>query len=161
MFKKIIHLPELKVAGALGKVYHGKQHEVIPTLWDALEKLKPHLSIKKPEQCIGLEIYDPEAKKESAFLYMPCFVVDDLQIESESIVVKTIPSGEYAVFTHKGSVENLHTIFPFIYKEWLPHSEYKQRAEYDLEWYDERFKGMSPDSEIDVLVPVFKKIVSA
>lgn len=157
MFKEITSLPELKIAGVLGKVFHGKQHETIPELWEKLQKIKPNLDIQTPERCIGLEIYDPEAAKENAFLYMPSFAINDVKSDDENITIKLIPSGEYAVFTHKGSIENLHTIFPFIYKEWMPNSSYKVRAAYDLEWYDERFKGMSPDSEVDIYVPVSAK----
>lgn len=69
----------------------------------------------------------------------------------------TIKGGTYAVFTHRGPVENIMETYMYIYNTWLPDSGYAERFGDQFEYYDERFKDQSPDSIIEIWVPVQKK----
>jgi len=69
----------------------------------------------------------------------------------------TIKGGTYVVFTHRGPVENIMETYMYIYNTWLPGSGYAERFGDQFEYYDERFKDQSPDSVVEIWVPVQKK----
>lgn len=58
---------------------------------------------------------------------------------------KSVPENEYSLFKYKGKIfQRPGALFHSTYREWLPNSGYTQSVPYDLERYDQRFKG--PDS---------------
>jgi AraC family transcriptional regulator len=65
-----------------------------------------------------------------------------------------VPTGKYAVFIHKGPLENLAHTTKAIYAEWFPRSCLTMRRTPHLEIYDSRFNLGAPDSEFDICVPV-------
>jgi AraC family transcriptional regulator len=65
-----------------------------------------------------------------------------------------ITAGRYAVFTHKGLIAGLPETARFIYSHWIPRSGKKVRKAPHFELYDARFKHDSPDSELDIYVPL-------
>ncbi len=75
----------------------------------------------------------------------------------EPWVKHTIKGGSYAVFTHKGPVERIQETYMYIYGTWLQNSTYEERYGDQFEYYDERFKDQSPDSIVEIWVPVQKK----
>jgi predicted transcriptional regulator YdeE len=146
-------LPEMKVMG-VGKVISVPMEE-IPPLWQKFEEVNKTMpNVQQPIQCLGLEMYEADFETTGKFFYMPSFVVTSIEEIPEGLTAKTLPANTYAVFTHRGSIATLHSTFMHIYKEWLPNSGYKLAAGYDFEWYDHRFKGMSPDNEVDIYLPI-------
>ncbi|MEM1486267.1 AraC family transcriptional regulator [Oscillospiraceae bacterium PP1C4] len=68
---------------------------------------------------------------------------------------KTLSSGKYAVFTHKGNVNTLHLTYDYIWGTWVLCSGFEIDQRDDFEFYDERFLG--PDnilSELDIYIPI-------
>lgn len=67
---------------------------------------------------------------------------------------RTVATGDYAVFTHRGPIQGIRNTVKYIYREWLPQSGYQHAGTTDVELYDERFCLDSPDSEMEYWVPL-------
>ena len=51
-------------------------------------------------------------------------------------------------------LDKLGETYEYIYKTWLPQSGHELDGHFDMEYYDERFKFASDDSEFDIYVAV-------
>lgn len=98
-----------------------------------------------------------EMTDETPFTYLAGMEVNPGQAVPEGMVARDVPTAEYAVFEHHGSLENLHNTYNAIYGQWMPHSGYERSQVDDFEVYDERFKFGEPDSIMEIWVPVSKK----
>ncbi len=73
------------------------------------------------------------------------------------LLVKNLPSTQYAVFTFEG--EEISSDWEKLLEEWMNASEYQSADNYNFQYYDERFKGLDRISEsvLDVYIPIKKK----
>lgn len=72
--------------------------------------------------------------------------------------LKIIPSGRYARFIHKGTVDTLLQTYHFIWGVWFPKSGFELDERDDFECYTQRFLGPNNQkSEIDIYF-IIKKI---
>ena len=64
-----------------------------------------------------------------------------------------IPAGKYAVFYYKG-LNTDHSIFNYIFQDWIPQSGYQldDRPHFDV--LDERYKNNDPESEEEIWIPI-------
>lgn len=70
-------------------------------------------------------------------------------------VAKVIPSGRYAVFTHRGTLRMLPKTFEYIWGTWFLTTDEKLADKEDFEVYDQRFLGYDhPESEVDLYIPL-------
>ncbi len=71
----------------------------------------------------------------------------------EGFDIIIIPAGKYAVFHYKG-LNTDHSIFNYIFQDWLPQSGYQldERPHFDL--LDERYKNNDPESEEELWIPI-------
>jgi AraC family transcriptional regulator len=153
---KIVELPQFCVVGIA--VYGDGKSGLFPKAWDIYMRKQKDMQLKKPNVGYGVEYYTEEFEKEHKWFYMACGEVENLNNIPSSMVGKVIPAHKYAVFTSEGSTSELHKIFQYAYHEWLPKSKYKIADWFDLEYYDERFKGADdPESEIDIYIPVTER----
>ncbi len=130
---------------------------IIPKLWSNYAKrcgeIKSRLSLVNLGVTICLEEKDIKSHPDE-MLYIACTHVRNPNEHPEGMTSATIPAGKYALFTHRGPVENIGQTINYLYASWLPKSDYTLRKAPHLEIYDERFKPKSPESEIDVCVPI-------
>lgn len=148
-------MPAMRIIGIQVEVPVGEPNNPIPRLWDTIEKRKQDIKkMIQPEQCLGYESYTDDLNYKRSFLYTAAFVVEKNAEIPEGMVSHDIPAGLYAVFTHIGGIMDIHKTIRYAFKEYLPKSKYQVRAKYDFEWYDERFRGMRPESEVDFYIPV-------
>lgn len=128
---------------------------VIPALWcqylPRSQEIKSRISYADLGVC-----FEPGGEKSHPD---ECFYVAGTEVKNadevpEGMMAMTIPAGQYAVFTHKGSIDKLGFTMKYIYGSWLPKSGHKLRDAPDMEIYDQRFKPASEDSELDVYIPI-------
>jgi AraC family transcriptional regulator len=78
---------------------------------------------------------------------------DNLPTEMESF---TLSGGLYAVFEHKGhSIE----IFDYIFRTWIPNSEYDLDNRPHFEILGAKYKKEDPNSEEEIWIPIKEKQV--
>ena len=86
---------------------------------------------------------------------MAALMVNSTDDIPEGMTYKNIPAHKYAKFTHKGKLDKLGETYNYIYQNWLPKSEYKHDGKaIELEWYDNRFKVDSDESEFDIYISI-------
>ena len=70
------------------------------------------------------------------------------------LLIKTLPAGEYAVFTLEG--DEISTDWYAAAETWIGEAGYQRAQSYIFQLYDERFKGVEQieDSILDVYIPV-------
>lgn len=77
--------------------------------------------------------------------------IQDMQME---LFAKVIPACGYAVFTHHFKYGGFDYAFTAAY-DWLKKSSYAAAYPFDIQCYDERFKGPdSPESVVEIYVPI-------
>ena len=103
--------------------------------------------------CMGIS-NEQEKNHPDECSYMAATVVTDFDQIPENMTSRVLPAGNYAIFTHKGSVDKLGHTMNYIYGSWLPKSGHKLREAPDLEIYDKRFRPDSEDSELDIYIPI-------
>ena len=129
--------------------------ERIPLLWDQFIRRADEIANQVPCVHYGVCIDDREGPTSApGFFYIAGVGVTSLDVMPAGMAGFTVPAGTYAVFTHKGPIADLHQTIAAIWREWLPASGLTTTGAPDFELYDERFKMQSPDSEVDVYVPV-------
>jgi len=75
--------------------------------------------------------------------------------EMQTLVLK---GGLYAVFIHKGGPATFHNTANYIFREWLPKSDYELDDRAHFEVLGKKFLGVDhPDSEEDVWIPIRKR----
>lgn len=79
---------------------------------------------------------------------------DTVPSEMETLV---IPSGLYAIFTHKGPQSEGYKTYHSIFVEWLPNSAYTVDERPHFAVMDEKYKKEDPDSEEDIWIPIKHK----
>jgi AraC family transcriptional regulator len=131
---------------------------IVPDLWEKffvrMEEIEEYVV---PECSLGVCIGDSfeEKKGITHFEYLACQVLKKEPDEiPEGMVIHSIPGGLYAVFTHEGNVETLSETYSYIYDEWLEESVYELDVRDQFEWYDNRFKYMEDDSQLDIHIPI-------
>ena len=80
---------------------------------------------------------------------------NEVPSEMETLV---IPSGLYAVFTHKGPQSEGHKTYHSIFVEWLPNSAYTVDERPHFAVMSDKYKKEDPDSEEDIWIPIKNKI---
>jgi AraC family transcriptional regulator len=68
-----------------------------------------------------------------------------------------IPEGLYAIFIHRGTVNEFQKTFQYIFRQWLPNSDYLLENRPHFELLGEKFKNNDPNSEEEVWIPIKKK----
>lgn len=94
----------------------------------------------------GKQNFNPEI---DPFTQIICFQVSTIENIPDGMISFTVPANNYAKYTHKGLESELGHTYDYLYGLWLAQSG-NQCADYDFEYWDERYKPDSPDNEIDV-----------
>ncbi len=161
MEAKIVELDAMVVVGI--QSFFSTKYNIICKLWGKFTPRENEIKdITNEKVCFGLcfdgEIIKNEADPkdiEHQFFYLAGLSVKSIDNIPEGMTYKNIPAHKYAKFTHKGSISKLGETYNYIFVKWLAESEYKyDEAACDIEWYDERFKPDSEDSEFDIYVPI-------
>ncbi len=149
------HLDALTVVGLAGQFT--MENNTIPQLWDKFNPRAMEIQDARYDCCLGLCYYEPNYEKGKTFTYMAGRIVNQANDIPQGMTVREVPASDYAVFEHKGSLETLQKTYDYIFREWLPASEYEMVPQDDFEWYDYRFKFGQPDSILEIWIPVKKK----
>ncbi len=125
----------------------------IPKLWDQFMSRSDEIANRKGALSFGVcQGCETEGGDESRFSYATCVEVDSLEQIPEGMVGRTIEARDYAVFTHKGPVHEIHNTIDYIWGSWLPKSKVKAVSAPDFELYDERFHPVT--GEFEIWVPI-------
>ncbi len=132
----------------------GKNFREIPEFWDKIIQEKGIERIpnrKYPNVTLGICM---DFREDGSFCYLIASEVSSEKDIPEGMTLKQVPAAEYAVFTARGEMpESIQETVKYIYREWLPHSNYMRTAGAEFELYDERCER-EENPEVDIYVPV-------
>ena len=107
----------------------------------------------KNEKTLYTICWPSDEKDSMKYKYMACYEVVPDNDTPDGMTKVTIPEGEYAVFTHKGTQETINKTWEIIFRSMLP-------SGYSFDWngisfrrFYERFTT-DDDSETNIYVPV-------
>lgn len=155
MTPRIEHKEAFTVVGLAGQFT--MENNTIAQLWDQFNPRAMEIQDAQYDCCLGLCYYEPNYEKGKPFTYMAGRIVSKVDGIPQGMTVREVPACDYAVFEHKGSLETLQKTYDYIFREWLPASEYEMAPQDDFEWYDYRFKFGQPDSILEIWIPIKKK----
>lgn len=146
----------LKVVGM--QIRTTVQENAIQELWTQFIARMAELDeIAVPECSLGICSFAEDNENEDSFDYLAARVVKNDQLIPEGMTFLQLPEQQVAVFTHRGSLDNLSGTYDYIYNKWLPESDYDLADAPEIEWYDSRFIFDSQDSQMDIHIPIKPK----
>lgn len=152
MEPKIIEKNEMMF---VGPVYYGEnQHNEIPEFWGNHFSKVAALPTKKDNGCFGVCFHTADYVEKGLFHYMPAVEVESFENIPIEAVGKLIPKHKYAVFTHKGSAENLGETYKYIHGTWFPNKKYQINEHFDFEHYTSDENG---NNIIQIHIPIIEK----
>lgn len=158
MNARVVNLEGLKICGLSCKSKN--MNGEIPKLWGEFHSRKAEIKDADLMTCYGIceplekDVEAVDLNTPSEFIYLAGVQVNDDNEIPNGMEVWEVKHKKYLVFTHKGLVQNLGDTYKKIYGEYIPNSEYKVVFTYDFEVYGPNFDPMSPESELEIYVPV-------
>lgn len=153
---KIIEKEEIKLVGLKEKIV--MPNNTIPQLWEKF--LTRTQEIKNNSSTGGYGLAYNMIPETYEFDEMVALEVSSFEDTPEGMTTKVIAPQKYLVFTHKGKIfsENgeskLQKTYDYLYGKLLPSTEFQVDKSFNFEFYDERFKTNSDDSEFDIYIPI-------
>lgn len=150
---QVVRRPEITVVGPLA-VTKQADSAAISRLWEEFEQCSK--AIKHKGANIGYELHISGQGSHYCLTGIEVTEMTDLPL---NCFAKTIPAGQYAVFTHKYSEGSYTQVYAQI-STWLKNnapSDANAFEHFEVQVYDDRFKGPdNPESIVDFLIPLFK-----
>ncbi len=125
---KIEHLPNIKIA--LVKAIFGMDGSGLIEKYQHLMQWaeKNNIPYQGERKRFGMSIDNIEVTPSGQFRYDFALSLDQLDRKGEDIIeIGAIPEGQYATIHCQGKLENVAQAWDFLYKKWLPESDYKPK----------------------------------
>ncbi len=127
----------------------------ISGLWNSFEKFM--FKIEHANIELGYELHQDIPGGQNKTPRHCCLVaveVTEIGAIPDECFVKVVPAAKYAVFTHQFKDGGYSQAFKLAY-DWLEDSDYSLAHHFDIQVYDENFKGAEdPDSWMKIYIPV-------
>jgi len=139
----------------LGKDYNLENPNTISILWDQFLQKKHLITNVIDDAAFGL-CYAPKEKEtfSDKFHYTAALRVSEKAVVPDGMEKVHVPAQEYAIFTHKGSLQTFSTTNDYIWKTWLPKSGLELADAPDIEVYGDKWDAKLDNGEIDIYVPI-------
>jgi len=104
----------------------GKYAESAGQAWsDLCEFMKQEKLFGFGMETIGIGHDDPSVTESEKLRYDACMTVKSKVTPKGKVGVKVIEGGKYVIFKYKGPYTNLEQVYNYIFKNWLPASNYE------------------------------------
>ena len=152
---KIENLEEKKLIGK--RLTMSMANNSTSDLWKSFIPRLGEISNKVSNELISMQIYGPTYftgfDPASEFEKWATVVVTDFNHVPEDMETFTLTGGLYAVFDYKGS-SNDNSIFQYIFRSWIPDSDYFLDHRPHFEVLGARYKNADPNSEEEIWIPI-------
>ncbi|MBW6514368.1 MAG: GyrI-like domain-containing protein [Candidatus Syntrophosphaera sp.] len=96
--------------------------------------------------------FDPQTGKGNVY-FVGMEVREAVELP-EVLHLHKVPPGYYAVFEHRGDIQNVSKAYEYIFGQWVFESGNKPAPQDMFERYDERFDPGSKDSVVEIWIPI-------
>ncbi len=116
--------------------------------------------------CISADLYSVEVypsffwkefSPDKEFEKWATIEVTDFNVIPDQMTNLTVPAGLYAVFVHKGPASTGPKTYAYIFKSWLPNSDFTLDNRPHFALMGEKYKHNDPESEEEIWIPVKPK----
>ena len=126
-------------------------------LWSSFMPHKKHIKNTLNSDLYSMQIYDSSTYYDNfnpnqEFTKWATIEVSNFDNVLEGLNTYTLEGGLYAVFIHKGLA--FDKTVAYIFKDWMPNSEYELDHRAHFEVLGEKYKKNHPDSEEEVWIPI-------
>ncbi len=158
---RIVERPETILVGMT--CTNTARHIRIPALWGRFMRHRNAIPNAVDGTTYGVYLYEALPEKditdEMAFDYLAAIQVTCPENGRPAIpagmVSRTIPGGNYIVFTHRGFLRDLNRTYDYIYKTWLPNAREVEFIQNEFfEYHGKEFLGDHEDSITEIYIPV-------
>ena len=154
---KYVEKEEFKIVGIedIGKI----QKRNVPQIWAKFQELSTGVPNRDGSHGLGISMATKEMFEKGENRYIVANEIYKIEEIPKGMIIETIPTQKYVVFTHIGKTDNIGETFRYINEEWLPNNSRYERLPFapEIEWYDHRFNVNSDDSELDLYIPIQEK----
>jgi AraC family transcriptional regulator len=159
MIPRILHLKEKKL---VGKRLTMSFADYKPSeLWKSFMPRRKEISNNLTNDLMAITVYKPthfrDFKPSNEFEKWATIEVTDFDSVPNEMETFTLNAGLYAVFDYKG-LNTDDSIYHFIYREWIPNSDYALDDRAHFEILGEKYKNNDPTSEEEIWIPIKLKI---
>ena len=125
-----------------------------PKLWEVFIPRMKEISGRTEDRASYAVEWDADEEGEF-FSYLAGLVVEADAPIPEGMMEVHVPEQEYAAFDFH--LKDIQATMQYIYKTWLPASEYRYSGGPEFELYDKRFNPAEGKDEMSMYVPITKK----
>jgi AraC family transcriptional regulator len=130
-----------------------------PELWQSFMPRRKEICNNVTSDLISMQVYDRAHPFESFNLHAPfekwaVVEVTNFDTIPHDMECYTLPGGLYAVFHYKGLPSNFTATFNYMFKVWLPASNYVLDDRPHFELLGSKYKNNDPESEEEIWIPV-------
>lgn len=133
-------------------------------LWRSFMPRRKEITNPLTNDFISMAIYKPthfaDFKPTNEFERWAAVEVADFDNVPTKMETFVLPSGQYAVFLHKGDTKEFAKTFQFILGTWLPNSAYLLDDRPHFEVLGDKYKNNDPTSEEEIWIPIRLKHTS-
>lgn len=147
---RLIDQPEFQVIG-LGVESSVQDTSNIPQLWQQLNALNTPEDWAKVTCTYGVCI---DFDENGRFRYVAGLSPAEIDAQTRELEIITVPSGKYAVFTHKGHISEIGKSTYTVWNKALPDSGLTAIDGPNFERYDNRFDAQTGLGEVEIWIPV-------
>lgn len=107
-------------------------------------------SVKVYDAGYSFERFDPSAEFDK-------WAAAEVKTPNNAGETLEIPAGKYAVFIHKGPATEAQRTFSYIFREWVPNSEFELDQRPHFEVLPEGYDPFDPEAQEEVWIPIKEK----
>lgn len=127
-------------------------------LWRSFMPFRNQIENVVSSDLISMQVYDrsfdfSQFDIHAEFDKWAAVEVSDFEIIPEGMEYFVLEGGLYAVFDYKGSSAD-PSVFEYIFRMWIPNSEYHLDHRPHFEVLGEKYKNLDPDSEEEIWIPI-------
>jgi AraC family transcriptional regulator len=131
-------------------------------LWHSFMPERKLITKRISTDLFSIQVYDKsmvfdDFNQESEFEKWAAVEVADFNSVPNGMEPFILAGGLYAVFIHKGGPETFPGTFNFIFRSWLPGSDWVLDNRPHFEILGEKYKREDPNSEEEVWIPIKPK----
>lgn len=163
MEPRIEFLPQKKLTGKSMEM--SLANDATAKLWSSVMPLIKALKNSVNNDLFSIQIYNANSSfsnftPQTTFTKWAATEVSNFKDIPDELDTHTLTGGLYAVFTHKGKVEDFPKTSQYIFGEWIPKSDYVLDQREHFEVLGTKYKHDSSESEEEVWIPIRLKPLS-
>jgi AraC family transcriptional regulator len=153
-------LPDKKLAGM--RMTMTLSNNKTGELWKKFMQRRKEFTNNLNTDLFSMQLYNQSTdfekfNQDTPFEKWAAIEVTDFDAVPNEMETYSLTGGLYAVFVHKGAAGRGAETFDYIFRSWLPHSEYTLDNRPHFELLGEKYRNDDPDSEEEVWIPIRPK----